>query len=455
MRFCIPFLALSLALVGCGGAETSIVEGKGASNNLPVAIAGSNIEITADQPVNLDGSGSYDPDGDPITFHWTFDSVPTGSAVVSDGLPGNNTSTATTTFLADVVGTYVATLQVKDNIGNVSALSSVVITVKPGAVPVAAAGLDQTAASGATISLDGSGSYDPLGRALSYTWTLESLPSGSTSTLTTPTTVAPTFVADKGGLYVVSLVVNNGINASSPDTAVVRVSSADATAPVANAGTDIGGQDCTAIQLDGSGSFDANGDALTYQWDVQSVPSGSQASNASFSSRTLSNPTFYPDVAGSYTVSLTVHDGTSWATPDLMVISASERTYNAAPTVDAGAPKTAEGGEAECTLSGYTYDCEVCGPVTLDLGDDATVSDPDGDPLTYSWTVVSGEAQVTAPDALGTKVTLSDAIPTEPAVCDANEYVLKLTVTDCTGAAVSDTVTYTVNCCGIEAAAAR
>jgi hypothetical protein len=69
--------------------------------------------------------------------------------------------------------------------------------------------------------------------------------------------------------------------------------------------------------------------------------------------------------------------------------------------------------------------------------------------------VVSGEAQVTAPDALGTKVTLSDAIPTEPAVCDANEYVLKLTVTDCTGAAVSDTVTYTVNCCGIEAAAAR
>jgi broad specificity polyphosphatase/5'/3'-nucleotidase SurE len=56
---------------------------------------------------------------------------------------------------------------------------------------------------------------------------------------------------------------------------------------------------------------------------------------------------------------------------------------------------------------------------------------------------------------LGTKVTLSEAIPTEPAVCDANEYVLKLTVTDCTGAAVSDTVTYTVNCCGIEAAAAR
>jgi len=455
MRFCIPFLALSLALVGCGGGENGIVAGKGSSNNKPVANAGANIELTADQPVNLDGSASYDPDGDPITFKWTFDSVPTGSGVTADALPGNGTSTATTTFLADVVGTYVATLQVTDAIGNISDLSSVIVTVKPGALPVANAGADQTATAGATISLDGASSYDPLGRPLTYAWTIESLPSGSASTLSSPTTTAPTFTADKGGLYVVSLVVNNGINSSSPDTTVVQVASADATPPMASAGADIAGQDCTAVQLDGSASYDANGDTLTYRWEMQSAPAGSAASNNNFSSRTIASPTFYPDVAGNYVLSLTVYDGTSWATPDLVTIVAAERTFNAAPSVDAGAPKVAEGGEAACTLSGYTYDCEVCGPVTLDLGDDATASDPDGDPLTYSWTVVSGEVQITSPTSLATKVVLSEAIPTEPSVCDANEFVLQLSVTDCTGATATDTVTYTVNCCGVEAAAAR
>jgi hypothetical protein len=234
---------------------------------------------------------------------------------------------------------------------------------------------------------------------------------------------------------------------------VARVSSADPTAPVALAGDDVtGAEDCTEVALDGSGSYDANDDDLTYAWSIHTQPEGSSATDdANIGDKTAVTTTFYPDVAGDYEIALTLFDGTDWATPDLVAITAAERSYNNTPVVDAGEAQTIDGGSADCELDGYTYECESCSTQTVPLGLDATVTDADSDTWTVVWEVTSGEASIADSTSLSTEVSLSDAYPTEPDYPEDNEYVFTATITDCVGATHSDTVTFVLQCTGSEA----
>src|SRR5205807_2157981 len=84
----------------------------------------------------------------------------------------------------------------------------------PNTAPVANAGPDQTVFVGTTVHLDGSMSSDVDGDALLFTWSLTRSQSGNSATLSDPTGVNPTFVADKPGIYVVQLIVNDGIGDS-------------------------------------------------------------------------------------------------------------------------------------------------------------------------------------------------------------------------------------------------
>ncbi len=453
-----------LALLGaCGTDKTETGSGSsgsggeggegGGENHRPVADAGSDVTQDSLEAVGLDGRGSTDPDGDAITFFWSFDRVPDGSTVNEREAPftENYSDVTSTTFRPDVVGTYIVKLVVKDAGGLESRPDYAVVTITDAGSPVADAGSDQEGLLGATFTLDGSDSYDPGGGTLTYAWTLITLPTGSSATLSGSTSVGPTFTADKAGMYIASLIVNNGTSDSDPDTTLVLVSSSSSTAPVADAGDDKSVSDCMATTLDGTGTYDSDTpDGLTYLWSIQSKPSGSSATNdANFSDRSAVSPTFYPDVAGSYVLSLTAFDGEAWATPDTVTITATERTFNSEPAVEAGAGAAVDGGSAECEEDGYTYDCDSCANQTLTLGGDASVSDGDGDPYEVTWTVVSGDADITDPTSLVTTVTLNEPTPTEPDVCESNEYVFQLSATDCPGETSTDTVTLTVSCCGV------
>lgn len=422
-----------LLLLGCTETEQKIET----INNPPVADAGANISQTADRPVKLEGGGSFDPDGDAIAYTWTFDTVPTASAV-SDAvtvLPGNGTTSPTTQFNADVPGTYIVGLTVQDDKGATSEPSYVVVQVIEGSAPVAHAGADIASTLDAGgLTLDGSGSYDPLGRDLTYTWAFESVPTASALTgLTGDTTTAPTFTPDIGGRYVVSLRVNNGFVDSAPDTAVVLIEGNDC-APDVDAGEDQAAEDCTVIQLDGSGTYDCDpGDtpeSLQYYWELQTKPADSAASTASISDRNAVSPTFYADVAGTYELSLTAFDGENWGAPAVITVTASERAFNSPPQVSAGAAKSEAAGTADCEESGYTYACDECASLTIDLGDDATATDADGDPLVYEWTVLDGDATIADPTSLSTTVRLEGAEPTEPSACEDTTYEFQLKVTD-------------------------
>ena len=163
------------------------------------------------------------------------------------------------------------------------------------------------------------------------------------------------------------------------------------------------------VTLDGSGSTDADGDLLTFNWIITSKPS---TSNAALSNPTSVNPTFTVDVSGTYVVSLTVNDGNVDSTADTVTIS----TLNSAPVANAGADNSVYVGDT-VTLYG------------------SGSSDVDGNLLTYSWAFTTKPTDSTA--------TLSDAAAVKPTftVDKAGTYVVSLTVSDGTVNSNPDTVT--------------
>ena len=89
-------------------------------NGAPIADAGDDQTVPLDSQVVLDGSGSYDPDGDPLTYAWSQYS---GPLVTLDG-----DDTAAPTFTATQTGDVVLQLVVSDGFED-SAVDEVVITV--------------------------------------------------------------------------------------------------------------------------------------------------------------------------------------------------------------------------------------------------------------------------------------------------------------------------------------
>jgi len=138
-------------------------------NTPPVANAGPDQTVTLGATVRLDGSGSSDSDGDPLTFRWSFVSVPSGSTAALV-----NPTTVNPTFVVDRLGNYVVQLVVND--GTVDSAPDVVVISTANSRPVANAGPDQTVPVGTDVMLDGSASSDADGDPLTFSWSLVSVP---------------------------------------------------------------------------------------------------------------------------------------------------------------------------------------------------------------------------------------------------------------------------------------
>ncbi|GAB5537676.1 MAG: hypothetical protein Rubg2KO_39250 [Rubricoccaceae bacterium] len=183
-------------------------------NQPPIADAGADQNaVVLGQTVTLDGSASSDPDGDPLTYAWTLTDPNGDPAALSDA------TAPQPTFVATVRGTYTASLTVNDGTED-SVADEVQIEVinRP---PVADAGPDQTVIAGQTVMLDGTGSSDPDGDALTFAWTLGG------ATLTGADTASPTFCAAEAVDYTAELVVSDGTEDSQPDTVTVTALSND------------------------------------------------------------------------------------------------------------------------------------------------------------------------------------------------------------------------------------
>ncbi|MBZ5582804.1 MAG: tripartite tricarboxylate transporter permease, partial [Acidobacteriia bacterium] len=279
-------------------------------NTPPVAKAGLPQTVDPGALVQLHGDGSTDVDGDPLTYRWSLATRPAGSAATL-----NNPAAVNPTFTADLAGSYVAQLIVND--GKVdSAPATVSITVNGYQAPTANAGQNQTVVHGAIVNLNGSGT-DPQSLPLTYLWSLITRPDGSAAAISNTHIQAPTFIADRPGTYVAQLVVSNQYLSSVPATVTITTTN---TAPVANAGSNRNVNTNAAVLLDGTGSFDADHDPLTYSWSFNSRP---QSSSATLLGALTSTPSFVPDAAGTYVLQLIVNDGFVNSNPATVTITAS------------------------------------------------------------------------------------------------------------------------------------
>ena len=229
---------------------------------------------------------------------------------------------------------------------------------------VANAGSDQNLATGTLVTLNGGGSTDANGDALTYSWSFTSKPASSTATLSSATVVKPTFTADKDGAYVLSLVVNDGTVSSAADTVTITAAPGNGggggnTAPVSNAGPDQYLATGTLVTLNGGGSTDANGDALTYSWSFTSKPA---SSTATLSSATVVNPTFTADKVGAYVLSLVVNDGTVSSTADTVTITAA--IFKISDTNQTTSYTTTFGEDSDYTINPSSYTDNGDGTIT-------------------------------------------------------------------------------------------
>ena len=176
------------------------------ANSLPVAKAGATQNVVVGTSVTLDGTGSTDANGDLLTYKWSLLYKPTGSLASLA-----SATSSKPTFTADTVGTFVVSLVVNDGKADSAEVSSTTVIAEAlNAAPVANAGAAQTVLIGATVTLTGAASTDANADKLTYKWVLTTRPTGSTATLSSTSVVSPTFKADVAGVFVASLIVNDG-----------------------------------------------------------------------------------------------------------------------------------------------------------------------------------------------------------------------------------------------------
>lgn len=390
-------------------------------NQPPVADAGQMETVAEGNVAQLDGSGSYDPEGDTLTYAWIqLD----GPAVMLD-----DASISKPSFATPDVGSGGAVLHfqliVTDSHGASSTPAAVEVDVtyvnRP---PTANAGNEQTVNEGDMVHLSGSGT-DPDNNTLTFLWTQLSGPQVSLSDPTDPnaTLTAPQ-VTCAGDVVVMTLTVDDGYGGTDSKSVNINVANVNHN-PTANGGGNQQVSEGDSVSLNGSGT-DADTEevaGLTFQWTQTSGPSvtlNGSGKDVSFTAPTI--PGGDPNAFVELGFRLTVDDHCSGlATDD---ITAHVANIPHAPVAVATGPASANEGGSTVMLDG------------------SMSSDPDFDPLTYVWTQISGPA-VTLVYSPGDTDHVMPSFAT-PWVSADTPLKFKLTVSDPYGGTNSAYVTVTI-----------
>ena len=414
--------------------------------------AGPKVPALVDQSVSLGSIVTIPATAEPcaetdeLTYTWTMDSVPLDSTQGTASL--NASDPMNPNWEPDAVGTYVVSLSVFDLQGRTAAPVYAVITVSSGnEKPIADCGANMVGEENARIDLDGSASEDPEGEEIEFDWSLASAPDCSAldqDDVFNGDQSTASVVPDCAGVFVMSLVVGDGLNWSEPDYCTVTVNS-DNEIPIADAGDSASLSPCTPpdFHLDGYGSYDPDGDSLTYSWSLLSAPSGS---GGYFSSNTdRPDPYFRWDIPGEYLFQLQVCDAASCSAPDVVTYTFVDAEENNAPTANAGDDQTIDV-ETDCETSAYVFTCEDCDAQSVTLDGSASIDSQDGDELDFFWSESTGELAIAAPTSPVTAVTTPSFASTYNTVT-TRTWTVNLNVNDCSESDV-DSVTVTYNCTG-------
>ncbi len=252
-------------------------------------------------------------------------------------------------------------------------------------LPIADAGADQTVEPGALVTLDGSRSIDPEGDALTYSW--QQL-AGTTVEIDLTDPARPTFTApsvpSSAQTLTFQLVVSDGTDLSPPDTVDITVSRLN-NRPVADAGDDQDGIDGNpppvpgggTATLDGSNSYDPDGDPITCSWSQTGGTAVTIADPAACVT-SFEAPAAVPLGGARLTFALIVDDGFESSAPDTVdvLITGNDQP----PIAHAGGAVDAHGDPVAL----------VRDEGTLVVLNGSGSSDPEGQPLSFAWTQTGG-----------------------------------------------------------------
>lgn len=249
---------------------------------------------------------------------------------------------------------------------------------------------------GDIVEFSGLGSFDPEGGDLTYTWTLLTRPSESSAILANGDAPEPLFIPDEVGDYEIQLVVSD-VSGTPSEPALFTLTAANQ-APTAEFTilNVLPSHTGVPVQFDASASSDPDGDDMTYAWTLLTWPDGSIVS---LTGGAITS--FTPVVEGEYTGQLIVVDeygGVSPAVPFAL------ETYNSRPHA----------------VAGFDQTVDLNTMVTLD---GSISGDPDGDPLSYDWTL-------TNPSGLPGTLTGADTEFPQFTAGSLGEYVATLVVSD-------------------------
>ena len=372
---------------------------------IPEADAGQNKNYYIGSTVTLDGSGSYDPEGENLTYNWTYSYFPTceqyvstvedlsdPSALIEECENASSILEFIENICLSVYGFESDTLQSDCEVNgiNIAIYNSCIASQYAEFYPCddflddePPASMDCTMLNDSFIVL----TCDLAVDSIDFTEDL--------------TGINPSFVVgDYAHEITVSLIVNDGDYNSNPDEVIITVVDVNQ-APVIDVETSISVNKNSEFMLDASGTQDDSSltGTMIFSWDDVSDVFTCNGEDSSILT------CISPDVSSdeTYTINLTVSDGVDSDVQAISILVVANQKPIAIP-----------GSDLEVKL-GTTFDL-----------DGSLSYDPEGASLTYLWTIpnnfsiVSGsvnESQITVEYDLNT-------IPVE------NEHIFSLTVND-------------------------
>ena len=347
----------------------------------PVANAGDDQTVNEDELVSLQGSGTA-PQGVTLTYQWI--------QVAGPNVTLSDTNSPTPTFTASQVNANVTlTFQLVVGYENYTSDPDTidVTIVNVNHAPIAYTGDDQTVDAGTLVTLHGETSYDPDASEITYQWTQVS---GPPVTLSDSNSANPTFTAPSvavATLLKFKLVVNDDELSSMPAYARVTVEHVNHAPRADTTGSTQTVNEGTQVSLDGSQSYDPDGDSITYQWTQVSGPtvtlSDLNSANPNFTAPQVTETTYLE-------FKLVVNDGQR----------SSEPAYATVTVLDTNQP----------------IDCSSAAPSTATLWPPnhklvsvsiEGVTDPDNEQVTITITGVTQDEPI---DGLGDGDTSPDAV---------------------------------------------
>lgn len=301
------------------------------ADTAPTADAGSDFSVNEGEPgVMLDGSGSSDPDLDPLTYAWSQMAGPTAMLTGAD--TANPTFDAPNCLLGGETLTFKLTVTANGESDDDTVDVTIVNVNHP---PVADAGDDQSIAEGSPVTLHGEGSFDIDCDPFTYEWVQVGGPTValSDSAAEQPTFTAPQVPSGQTATLVFDLTVDDGFPADAPapgydfgddtDSVTITITNVN-NPPQADAAAGLDPNELTAdenslVSLDGTDSSDPDSDTLTYLWSPVAGTQSVMLSDVTSAAPNFTAPFVSPG-GEDYTFALTVDDGYGGTHTDTVVV---------------------------------------------------------------------------------------------------------------------------------------